>query len=98
MGGINKYVCGVKLLPMTVSAFAVNRIRFCHLVKTQHRCLCPCGMNKPPPSAHPPPHPPNLPPANPSLIHVICDITVAMKKLLKSSSVSFPAEIVINIG
>ena len=74
VGGINKDMCGAKLLQTTVSAYAVNCICFFHLLKTQHCSLCPCGMYNLPLAAHPPP-----PPTTHPLIHIIRDIKVAVK-------------------
>ena len=74
MGGIKKDLCGAKLLPTTVSACAVNCSEFCHLVKTQHCCLCPCEKYNPPLAVHP------LPPTHP-LLCAICDITVKLLKI-----------------
>ena len=66
VGGINKDVCGARLLPVTVSAYAANYNHFCHLIKTQHCCLCPCERYNPPPTTHPHHHLPHpLPPAHP---------------------------------
>ena len=51
--GFNKGACGTKLLPMTVLAYAVDCVCFCHLLDTQHCCLCPNGQYNPPPASHP---------------------------------------------
>ena len=40
VNGINKDVSGAKLLPTTVSTCPVDWVSFCHLLKTQHCCLC----------------------------------------------------------
>ena len=39
----SKGACGTKLLPTTVLAYPVDcaRVCFCHLLNTQHCCLCP---------------------------------------------------------
>ena len=80
MGGTNKDVYVAKLMPMTVLTYAVNYIHFCYLVKTPHCCLCPCGRYSPPLAAQlsPTPTPPY------TLIYVICDITVAVKKVAEN--------------
>ena len=39
VNGINKDMCGAKLLSTTVSAYPVDCVRFCDLLKTQHCCL-----------------------------------------------------------
>ena len=39
VNGIIKEVCGVKLLPMTFSAYPVDFVCFWHLIKTQHCCM-----------------------------------------------------------
>ena len=80
MGGINK--CGARLLPTTVSACAMNFVHFCHLVKSQHCCLCSCGIYNPPLAAHL--HLATLPPScTPTLLYVcaICYITVVMREV-----------------
>ena len=53
--GINKDVSGAWLLPMTISTYPVDWVCFCHLLKTQHCCLCPNGRYNPPLATHPPP-------------------------------------------
>ena len=92
----NKGACGTKLLPMIVLAYPVDCVCFCHLLNTQHCCLCPNGRYNPPPSSHPL-HPPLAHPspytrhplihATPytchPLIHATRDITAVVKKLLK---------------
>ena len=65
VNGINKDMTGAKLLPTTTLTCAVDWVPFCHLLKTQHCCLCPYGRFNPPPATHPPLHPPHLPPAHP---------------------------------
>ena len=40
---INKDMSGTRLLPTTVSTYPVDWVCFCHLLKTQHCCLCPSG-------------------------------------------------------
>ena len=88
LGGINKDVCGAKLLPTTVSAYTMNFICSCHLVKTQHCCLCSCGRYNLPSAAHPPHHPPYTPSHPPTpLVCAICDITVHVKKVAENPAV-----------
>ena len=41
VNGINKDMCGAKLLPMIISAYPVDCVCFYHLLMTQHSCLCP---------------------------------------------------------
>ena len=54
---VNMDACGAKLLLTTVLAYPVDCACFCHLLKTQHHCLCPTLPHHPP---HPPPtHPPS---------------------------------------
>ena len=50
VNGINKGVTSARLLPTTVSTCPVDYIPFCHLLKTQHCCLCPYGRLNPPPA------------------------------------------------
>ena len=70
MNGIIKDVCGIKLLPMTISAHPVDFVCFWHLLKTQHCCLCPImeGITLPQ----------QLLPAH-LLVQATCDITVVVK-------------------
>ena len=63
VNGINEDVSGARLLPTTVSTYPVDWVCFCHLLKTQHCCLCPSGSFNLPSAAHPPPPP--TPPAQP---------------------------------
>ena len=56
VNGINKNVTGTKLLPTTISTSAADWVPFCHLLKTQHCCLCPYGRFNPLPATHSP-HP-----------------------------------------
>ena len=67
VNGINKDVSGARLLPMTVSTCSVDWVSFCHLLKTQHYCLCPneryssfltTHLPTLPTPSHPPIHPP----------------------------------------
>ena len=60
VNGINKDVTGARLLPTTVSTCPVDWVPFCHLLKTQHCCLCPYGRFNPPPATHLP-TPPTCP-------------------------------------
>ena len=46
VNGINKDVSSARLLPTTVSTYPVDWVYFCHLLKTQHYCLCLYGINK----------------------------------------------------
>lgn len=62
LGGTNREPCGSKPLPTTVSAYPVDCVCFCGILKTQDCCLCPNGRFSPPPAAHPPP-PPTPPPS-----------------------------------
>ena len=77
VNGINENVYG---------AYPVDGDYLCHLLSTQYCSLCLHDWLKPPPAAHPLPlhtsPPPTCPPTN-SLTCAICDITVAVKKLLK---------------
>ena len=58
MNSINKDVCGTKLLPATVLTYPVDCVCFCHLLETQHYCLCPNGKYLPTPHiCSLPPHP-----------------------------------------
>ena len=41
VNGIIKGVCDAELLPITVSAYLMDCVCFCHLMKTQHCCLWP---------------------------------------------------------
>ena len=65
VGGTNKDVTGARLLPTTVSTCPVDSVPFCHLLNTQHCCLCTHGRFSPPLASHPPPPPPHPPPAHP---------------------------------
>ena len=76
--GINKDVIGATLLPMIVLTYPIDWVCFCHLLKTQHCCLCPIGRYNLPLATHPPQPLPPIP-----LLRAICDITVTVKKLLK---------------
>ena len=53
VNGINKDVSGTRLLPTTVSTYPMDWVCFCHLLNTQHCCLCPGGSFNPPSAAHP---------------------------------------------
>ena len=60
VNGINKDVIGVRLLPMTISTYHVDWACLCHLLKTQHCCLCPNRRCNPLPAtthSHYPSHP-----------------------------------------
>ena len=87
MGGINKDVCGAKLLPKTVSVYVMNCICFCHLVNTQYRCLCPCRSIKPLPAMNPPPLPTPLSSCLPTPICAFIDIMVAVIKVPENPAV-----------
>ena len=81
LDGINKDVCGTKLLLTTTSVYPVDCVCICPLLKTQYHCLCPNGRCNPP-LATPTP----LPPTHP-LIHAIPDTTVAVKKVAQNPAV-----------
>ena len=51
---IDKDVSSARLLQMTVLICPVDWVSFCHLLNTQHCCLCPNGGYNPPPTTHPP--------------------------------------------
>ena len=57
VSGTNKDVTGARLLPTTVSTCHVDGVSFCHLLKTQHCCVCPYGRFNPPLATHLPPPP-----------------------------------------
>ena len=81
VSGINKDVCGAKLLPTTASAHPVDCVCFCHLLKTDHCCLCQNERYNPTPAAHP------LHPSHPLLTHATYDNTVAEKKVAQNPAV-----------
>ena len=64
VGGTNKDVTGARLLWTTVLTCPVDWVPFCHLLKTQHCCLCPYERFNPPPATYTPP-PPTWPPSHP---------------------------------
>ena len=64
-GATAGHACGAKLLPMTVLAYPVDCICFCHLLKAiTNACMCPNGQYNLPLAAHPP-TPPTTPPSYP---------------------------------
>ena len=69
MNTINKNMCGAKLLPTTISAYPMDCVCFCHLLKTQHCCLCSNGRYDLPPAGHSPP-PPSSPLPSPCPLHM----------------------------
>ena len=77
---INKDVCGAKLLPITVLAYAVNCVCPCHLMEIQHCCLYLNGRYNLPLAVYPPHHRPH--PSYP--YPVFLDITVAVKKAVQN--------------
>ena len=64
--GINKDMCDAKLLPTTVSTYPVVCVCFCHLLETEHCCLCSIRRHNLPSAAHlsptTTPPPPTRPP------------------------------------
>ena len=48
VNGINRDVSGARLLSMTALTYPVDWVYFCHLLKTQHCCLCPNERYNPP--------------------------------------------------
>ena len=78
LDGINKDVCGAKLLLTTTSVYPVDCTCICPLLKTQHHCLCPNGRCNPLSASHPPAHP---------LIHAIPDITATVNKVAQNPAV-----------
>ena len=85
VNGINKDVSGTILLPTTVSTYPMDWVCFCHLLNTQHCCLCPYGSFGPPPASHPPP-PPTPPPSHPPTPYNVPSVILQSlwKKLLKN--------------
>ena len=78
-----KDTCGAKLLPTIVSAYPVDCVCFCDLLKIRHCCLSSNERYNSPPAAHPPPPPPTHPPP-------LCpthDIPVAVKKVAQNPAV-----------
>ena len=78
LGSTNQNCWDAKLLPMSVSISPVYCVHLCHLLRTQHHCLCPHGRKNPPnytctPSALLSP-----------FIHNTCDITEVIKNYLKN--------------
>ena len=95
VNGINKDVSDTRLLPMTVSAYPMDWVCFCHLLKTQECCLCPNRSITHlwlPIHLHHPPHPnPIL--HTPLLQCAIYDITVTVKNFIQN-----PAVLAIDLG
>ena len=60
-----KDVSGARLLPTTVLSYPVDWVSFCHLLKTQHCCLCPNERYNLLPASHLPPPPIPPPPTYP---------------------------------
>ena len=85
LDGTNKDVSGAKLQLTTTSVYPVDCACFCPLLKTQHYCLCIYVLVEAVTHLQLPTHPATL---HPPLIHATRDITVVVKKLLKTSSVS----------
>ena len=78
MNSINKNICGAKLLPTTISAYPMDCVCFCHLLKTQHCCLCSNARYDLPPAGHSPPPPSSPPPISLPLTHATPDITLQL--------------------
>ena len=81
LGSTNQNWLCAKLLPMAVLINPMVCIHSCHLLGTQHYCLCSNGR-KDPPSACPPTPTITLPPHTHPLISAIRDITKAVKNYL----------------
>ena len=88
VSGINKDMSGAKLLLTTISTYSVNCVRFCHLMKTQHCCLCTIARHNLPLAAHPPPPPTPSQPHPPPYIYCPWYYSSCEKSYSKSSSVS----------
>ena len=89
VNGINKDVSGTRLLPTTVLTYPMDWVCFCHLLNTQHCCLCPYGSFSPPPATHPPPPPTPTPPTR--LPPITCNLwyySHCEKSCSKTSTVS----------
>ena len=76
----NQNWLGDKLLPMAVLIHPVVCVHPCHLLRTQHNCLCPNGRENPSSTCPPAPH--QLPPIH-TLIHDTCNIIGVIKTILK---------------
>ena len=78
VNSIIKDVSGAKLLPMTVLAYPMNCVCFCHILMIQHCCLCPNGryLQLSTHIHYPPP------------LCTTCGVTVAVKKVTQNSTVS----------
>ena len=87
VNGINKDICGAKLLLTTISAYPVDYVCFCDLLKALH-CLSSNERYNLPPAGHPHHHPPHAPPTCSPLIHTTYDITVAVKEVTINPAVS----------
>ena len=83
LGSTNQNWWGVRLLPISISTHPVDCVHLCHLLRTQHHCLCPNGKEDPPSSC--PHHPIPLLPTHP-LIYDTCDIIGVVKNLKTSSN------------
>ena len=85
LGSTNQSSWGTRLLPMSVSTYPVDYVHLCHLLSTQHNCLCPNGKENPPSVC--PPTPTTIPTllSPPTPIHTH-DITRVVKAILKTSS------------
>ena len=84
VNGINKDMCGAKLQPTTVLAYILWIVTNCATYWTHSIAVCVFNgsLNLPLTSHSPlPPPPPH------SLIHAICDITVAVKKVAQNAAV-----------
>ena len=84
VSGTNKDVTGARLLPTTVSTCPVDWVPICHLLKTQHCCLCPQWSFNPPPATHSPPPPTPPPPSHPPFNMSFLILQSLWKKLLKN--------------
>ena len=78
LGSTNQNWWDARLLQMSILIYPVDCVHLCHLLRTQHHCLCPNGRENPPLAC---PYPA---PSHPSLIHNTCDITGVVKNYLKN--------------
>ena len=76
-----KDVCDAKLFPMTTLAYPIYCVCFCHLLRTQHCCLCPNGRYNLLLTAHPP-----LSLIQPPL-HATHNVTIAVKRVAQNPAV-----------
>ena len=91
LGCTNKATFGVRLLPVTVSAWQVNCGCFCTPMDTQWLLFQSNIWKNPPLACYPPPPPTSPPPAHPPPINWIHDIAWRglEKSVWKSSSISY---------